>query len=135
MTRLPFALVCGAALFAAGCLGSSSATSTTTAAARTGTVSGLVGIDGGGQTASNGGVAELRTVKAAPVVITGRTSAGRRLVHRLTTDARGRFRLRLPAGRYRITARIFPVAPVQPHRIVVVIAGRTVAVTIKGLVI
>jgi hypothetical protein len=87
-----------AALFSSGCLGSS----TSAPAARSGTVSGLVVIEGGGdsQIASNGGVAELRTVKAAqPLVITGRTAAGRRLVrHSRTDDARGRFRLRLPAG-------------------------------------
>jgi hypothetical protein len=56
-------------------------------------------IEGGSQIANNGGVAELRTVKAAPLVITGRTAAGRRLVRRSRTDARGRFRLGLPAGR------------------------------------
>jgi hypothetical protein len=50
-------------------------------------------------------------------------------------QTRGRFRLRLPAGRYTVAARIFPVAPVQPHRIVVVVAGRSVAITIKGIVI
>ncbi len=98
-------------------------------------MSGLVVIDGGSQIASNGGVAELRTVKAAPLVITGRTTAGRRLERHSRTDARGRFRLRLPAGRYTVAARIFPVAPVQPHRIVVVVAGRSVAITIKGIVI
>jgi predicted phage tail protein len=124
-------LVSIAALFSSGCLGSS----TSTPAARSGTVSGLVVIEGGSQVASNGGVAELRTVKAAPLVITSRTTAGRRLVRHSRTDARGRFRLRLPAGRYTVTARVFPVAPVQPHRIVVVIAGKAVAVTIKGTVI
>jgi hypothetical protein len=92
-------------------------------------------IEGGSQIASNGGVAELRTVRAAPLVITGRTAAGGRLVRHSRTDARGRFRLRLPAGRYTVAARIFPVAPVQPHRIVVVVAGRSVAITIKGIVI
>jgi hypothetical protein len=136
MARLTFVLVSMAALFSSGCLGGSSAAPTTTSVARTGTVSGLVVIEGGGsQIASNGGIAELRTVKAAPLVITGRTTSGRRLVRRSRTDARGRFRLRLPAGRYTIAARIFPVAPVQPHRKVVVVAGRSVAITIKGTVI
>ncbi len=129
--RIALVLVSMAALFSSGCLGSS----TSTPAASSGTVSGLVVIEGGSQVASNGGVAELRTVKAAPLVITGRTTAGRRLVRHSRTDARGRFRLRLPAGRYTVAARIFPVAPVQPHRIVVVVAGRSVAVTIKGTVI
>lgn len=134
MARLTFVLVSMAALFSSGCLGGSSATPTTTSVVLTGTVSGLVVIDGGATVADNGGVADLRTVRAAPLLITGRTTAGRRLVRHSRTAARGRFRLRLPAGRYTIAARIFPVAPVQPHRIVVVRAGRSVAVTIKGTV-
>jgi hypothetical protein len=136
MARVAFALVCVAALFSAGCLGASSATHRATSGPSLGTVSVQVVIDAGGtQIASNGGVAELRTVRAAPLVITGRTTAGRGLVRHARTDARGRVRLRLPAGRYTIAARIFPVATVQPHRVVVVTAGRAVAVTIKGMVI
>jgi hypothetical protein len=124
------------AMSVSACIGGSSAVSATSnPVARSGIVSGMVVIDGGATVADNGGIAHLRTVRAAPLVITGRTTAGRRLGRRSRTDARGRFRLRLPAGRYTIAARIFPVAPVQPHRTVVVGAGRSVAITIKGTAI
>jgi hypothetical protein len=131
MTRYLLAPVVLAVVFASGCLGGSSAAPNSAS----GRVSGLVVIDGGaGQVASNGGIAELRTVKAAPLVITGRTTAGKRLSRRSTTDAHGRFRLRLPAGRYTIAAAIFPEAASQPDKVVVVTAGKSVAITIKGFV-
>ncbi len=60
-------------------------------------------------------------VPSADVVVTGRTSAGRRLVRYVHADARGRFRVRLPAGAYslRPLAGSSPPAPVSVH------SGRT----------
>jgi hypothetical protein len=124
-----------AALLSSGCLGGSSATPTTTSVERTGIVSGLVVIDGGAQVADNGGVAHLRTVKSARLLITGRTAAGAHLVRHSTTGKNGRFRLSLPAGRYTVAAEIFGSAPVQPHKVARVEAGQAVTNRITGLVI
>ena len=139
MTRFSFALV-GLAVLGSGCLGGSSAVSQNAApGAKSGTLSGLVVIDGaGGQEATvadNGGIAHLYPVKAAPLVITGRTAAGKRLVRHSTTNKRGQFHLSLPAGRYTVAAQIFRSAPVQPHKIVVIEIGHAVRIRITGHVL
>jgi hypothetical protein len=120
-------------VLASGCLGGSSAAPSNAAPTlKSGTVSGWVVIDGGAAIADNGGVVDLRAVRAARLLITGRTVAGTRLVRRSTTGKDGRFRLRLPPGRYAVTAEIFPSAPIEPHRLVTVTAGHAVTVRITG---
>jgi hypothetical protein len=57
------------------------------------------------------------------------------VVRHLTADAGGRFRVELPQGDYTIAALIFPVAPKQPQRHVVIKHGQSVAIQIKGYVI
>jgi hypothetical protein len=121
VTRVRFALAALLALAAPGCFAGSSSGPPPPP----GTVSGLVVVGAGPPAVSdNGGIADLRPVRAAPVVVAGRTAAGARIVRRSATDRLGRFRVRLPAGRYSVTATILPGAPAQPHRSVVVRPGR-----------
>jgi hypothetical protein len=95
-------------------------------------VAGVVVTEGGPP--SVGGGSGIRAEPAAPLLITGTTSAGKRLVLRTITDDAGRFHLKLPPGRYRVAAEIFPVAPVQPHRMIVVREGRPLNIRITGYV-
>jgi hypothetical protein len=92
----------------------------------------LVALDGGATVHDNGGIAELRTVTAAPVFVIGRTATGKAVELHATTDPRGRFRLRVAAGRYTVFARIFRSTVVQPHRRVVVRAGHAIRIQITG---
>lgn len=119
---LPVLLLLALVLSASACLGG----------ARSGTVLGVVVVEGGPlpQPAQSDG----RPVDSAPLVVRGRTQSGHVLVRRLTADGRGRFRLTLPPGRYRITAPIFGNVR-GPHRRVVVHAGRTLHVRLVGDVI
>jgi hypothetical protein len=72
------------------------------------------------------------------LVVTGTTTAGVRLVRHLTTDSRGHFMLRLPAGVYTVTALLFGPAnrslASQPHAKVRVSHDHPVHVKIIGYV-
>jgi hypothetical protein len=85
-----------------------------------------------GPTRLGEGPAGLHPLPAAHVLITGRTAAGARLVRRARTDAHGDFRLRLPAGRYVVTAKVEPFAPMFRHRVVVVRPGQVTTVWIAS---
>jgi hypothetical protein len=61
---------------------------------------------------------------AAEVLVTGRTAAGARIVRRLTTDAKGRFRLELQPGRYAVALRGAP----STREEIVAEEGRPIAV-------
>lgn len=98
-----------------------------------GTVSGLVVIEGGPAVVS--GQSDVRPVKNAIIDVSGRSAAGGIIVCLLTANGRGRFRVVLPPGRYKLIARIFPANPDHPQRSVVVEAGQSIRVLLKGYVV
>jgi hypothetical protein len=106
-----------------------------TPATNTASVSGVVVREGGPVLQPPGGVPQ----GYAPLVVTGTTTAGIRLVRHLSTDGHGRFALKLPPGVYTVTARIFgpPTRALasEPHAKVTVRRGQPVHVHITGYVI
>jgi hypothetical protein len=92
-------------------------------------VSGVVVIEGGP-------LPGVRAVRWAPLVVEGTTAAGPRLMRHRMTDGKGRFTLRLPPGRYTVTAVIFGGEALgsQPHSKVLVTRGQPVRVRITGYV-
>ena len=129
-----------AAILVLGCIGAfvwvewgAGSSATTMASPVREVVTGVVVTEGGPPVV--GGGSDARAVPTAPLLITGTTSAGKRLVLRTTTDGSGRFHLRLPPGRYRVAAEIFPGAAVQPHRVIVVREGRPLNIRITGHVV
>ena len=110
-------VVAAVAVLASGCLGSSSSGSsgTTAAAATYGIVVCVVAAEQGGHRLGED-AAELDPVPATDVLITGRTTAGARVVRRSRTDANGDFRLRLPTGRYTFSAKVGPSKTVLRRR-------------------
>jgi hypothetical protein len=54
-----------------------------------------------------GGGSDIHPIRWAPLLVTGLTAAGKRLVRRLAADRQGRFELALPPGRYTVTAVIY----------------------------
>jgi hypothetical protein len=63
-----------------------------------------------------------RVVKHALLVVSGTTLAGLNITRHATTNGLGRFQLRLPPGRYVITARVFG----SPHSTIVVKRGQPI---------
>jgi Carboxypeptidase regulatory-like domain len=126
------ATVAAVAALTSGCIGSSSSSSPgagTDAAPTSGTVVGLVAVERS-PTRLGENPAHLHPLADTQVLITGRTTAGARVVRRSRTDAHGDFRLRLPAGRYVVAAKVEPFAPRFRHRVVVVRPGQVTTVWI-----
>jgi hypothetical protein len=98
-----------------------------------GTISGLVVVEGGMDPMFGG--SDIHPVKAALVLVTGTDTSGAKVVGHLTCDGYGRFRVRLSPGRYTFLAQIFPANPTHPRRSVVVVAGRSSHIVLKGYVI
>ena len=83
---------------------------------------------------SGGGILMVGPIQAHPrrprlrfrVTVRGVTATGGRLDRVVRTDARGRFRLRLPAGRYKLGG------PLRSRASARVQSGRTVSVLLTG---
>jgi hypothetical protein len=90
------------------------------------TVGGLIG----------DGRAPIVPAPSADLVVTGRTSAGRRLVRYVHADVRGRFRVRLPAGAYSLRPLAGSSLPapvsVRPGRTTRIELAETLPVTQKS---
>ena len=71
----------------------------------TGTVSGLVVVEGGKDPMFGG--SDINPMKYARVVVTGWDTSGAKVERHLTCDRHGRFRVRLSPGRYTFLAQIF----------------------------
>jgi hypothetical protein len=99
----------------------------------TGTVSGLVVVEGGKDPMFGG--SDINPVKRAFVLVTGRTTAGAKVDRHLTCDMHGRFRVRLNPGHYTFLAQIFPANPTHPRKLVVVERGQNSHIVLKGYVI
>jgi hypothetical protein len=124
------------AVLASGCLGGSSAVSTADRGSKPkGVVSGTVVTEGGPPVPDGSSGSDIRPVSRAQIRVTGTTASGTKVVRYLITDSDGRFRVTLAPGDYTIAAAIFPVAPKQPQRRVVVRSGQSVTIQIKGYVI
>jgi hypothetical protein len=65
---------------------------------------------------------------AAPLVVTGTTTAGAHVLRRLTSDRAGRFTLNLPPGAYTITA---VIGSDEPHAKIAVRPGHPVRTLIS----
>jgi Carboxypeptidase regulatory-like domain len=98
MARRAPILLAALALVTAGCAGASSGPSTKPPP-RSGFIVGHV-------EDTRTGSPSTRPVRNAPLVVTGRTAAGFRLVRYYTADPDGNFRLRLPPGTYVVAARV-----------------------------
>jgi hypothetical protein len=94
-------LVLASLLAASACAGG------TTPAPPAGTVTGVVVavMPSGGLVSDDARYDTVAPARAAVVVVRGRTAAGTALVRRVRADLRGRFHVRLPAGRYALTPR------------------------------
>lgn len=126
------AMVAAVAALTSGCLGSSSSGAPgagTAAAPTSGTVVGLVAVERSPRHLGEDPM-HLHPLANTQVLIHGRTAAGTPLVRRSQTDAHGDFRLRLPAGRYVVAAKVEPFAPRFRHRAVVVRPGQVTTVWI-----
>jgi hypothetical protein len=95
--RVPIVLA-ALALVTAGCAGGSAGPATKPPP-RSGFILGHVAD-------AHGGSRSAGPVRNAPLVVTGRTAAGFRLVRYYTADPNGNFRLRLPPGTYVVAARV-----------------------------
>ncbi len=95
--RVPI-VIAALALVTAGCAGGASGPSTKPPP-RSGFILGHVAD-------ARAGGASPGPVRNAPLVVTGRTAAGFRLVRYYTADPNGNFRLRLPPGTYVVAARV-----------------------------
>ncbi len=132
MARRVLIVLAALTLVAAGCAGGASGPSTKPPA-RSGFILGHVAD-------MRAGGAPARPVRNAPLVVTGRTAAGFRLVRYYTADASGNFRLRLPPGTYVVAARVDRYTLVRHEPVVVRIgqvarvafADRTAAVDASG---
>jgi hypothetical protein len=123
-------------LLAAGCLGDSSAVSTAgRGSSPNGVVSGTVVTEGGPSMRDSSGGSDIRPMGNAQIRVTGTTAAGSKITRHLIADSGGRFQVALPPGDYTISAFMFPVAPRQPHRHVVVRRGQSVTIQIKGYLV
>jgi hypothetical protein len=120
MARRAPILLAALALVTAGCAGGSSDPSTRPAP-RSGFIVGHVEDVHTGSAAS-------RPVRNAPLVVTGRTAAGFRLLRYYTADPGGNFRLRLPPGTYVVAARVDRYTLVR-HAPVVVRIGQVARVS------
>lgn len=94
-------------------------------------VSGVVEIEGGPPPPP--GQSDVHPI-SSPLVVTGETAAGARLVRHLSADSHGRFAVKLPPGIYTVTALIFGSTTrslaSQPHAKVTVKRGHPVRVRI-----
>lgn len=101
------------------------------------TVLGRVVIEGGKDPSP--GRSDIHPIPSARLVVIGVTATGDRLVKHLRADVHGRFALRLPPGRYTVTAPIFEPArrPLsdEPRARVTVTGGRPVRIQLKGYTI
>ena len=95
-------------------------------------VTGLVAVKGGPPVPHPN--SDIHPVRIPVVVrITGTTLAGRRIARTVSTAGRGRFELRIPPGRYRFTAVLYPGSiPLsqEPHAVFRVRPGEPRAVRI-----
>jgi hypothetical protein len=116
MSRLPALVVTVLALVTSGCLGGSAgecndqggACGEPTAPIPTGELRGMVVMQGGPALVNPAGT----PLKNARIALTIRTPTGGRYVSHPTTDAHGRFSLRLVPGWYTLTARFnYPLLP------------------------
>jgi hypothetical protein len=99
----------------------------------TGTVSGLVVVEGGKDPMFGG--SDIRPVKNASVLVTGTDASGAKVERHLTCDGHGRFAVALNPGRYTFLAQIFPENPTHPRRSVLVERGQGARIVLKGSVI
>lgn len=104
-----------------------------TAASGSVPVSGTVISQGGAIVTPLGGTPEtppgVGRLRFGSVEASGITVAGRHITRFLTTDALGRFRLRLPAGRYIVAVMVVATATTlsqEPHLTIVVQRGRPI---------
>ena len=118
--RVPIVLA-ALALVTAGCAGGVSGPSTRPPP-RSGFILGHVAD-------AHAGSASPGPVRNAPLVVTGRTAAGFRLVRYYTADRNGDFRLRLPPGTYVVAARVDRYTLLR-HDPVVVRIGQVATVSI-----
>lgn len=93
----------------------------------TGTVAGRVVLSGGVQFP---GTTKTLPATNTPFTFVAVPATGRMIARRITTDAHGRFDLRLPPGRYRVGATFTDSEPVAEaaRKVVLVRAGRVVHV-------
>ena len=104
-----------------GCLGATSPAPKPTRSVVPGKVVTESGVPGAS------GVPAVLPSRHAPIVVASRTAAGTRLVRRLRTDARGRFRLTLPPGGYTVAPSDRP----PDGETIVATGGRPVSVWIR----
>ena len=87
-------------------------------------VTGDVAVEGGATQLSG---SDIQPIRSAPMLVTGFTTPGRRVARRFTADRRGHFTLKLPPGRYTVTAVLYqgsiPLGQ-EPHTTVHVRAGQ-----------
>jgi hypothetical protein len=70
-------------------------------------ITGDVLVEGGPVTEVGENRLDLHTMRSVPVLVTGTTGSGRRVVRRFSADRQGHFNLRLPPGRYTFTAVLY----------------------------
>lgn len=94
------------------------------------TVTGFLGTD-------SGPGASFHPSRFVAVLVAGETAAGTHLVRHLRTNGRGRFAVKLPPGRYRLTGLAFAASGLplkaQPQATISVRRGHPVHVRIVGV--
>jgi hypothetical protein len=81
-----------------------------------------------------GGGPDIHPIMSAPILVTGFTTSGMRLVRRLAADRHGRFELALPPGRYTFAAAIYEGSIKDLHATVRVRAGHQPRVRLRDYV-
>lgn len=99
-------------------------------------VTGIVVTEGGPPPVTPGG-SDVRPDANATLIVIGVRANGMHLRRTDTTDRHGRFALRLPPGRYIVSAVEFGQLPLsrQPRATVRVVSGKPVHIRLKGYVV
>jgi hypothetical protein len=121
------------ALLIAGLVGILAGCSLGGGSAATGTVWGLVVVEGGKDPPP--GESDIRPAGGAFILVSGTSTSGTKVERHLVCDNHGHFRVKLSPGRYTFVAQIFPENPTHPRRSVVVERGQSASIVLKGYLV